>query len=157
MPKSRIEGVIVRKIGRFEDSRGWLSELFRHDEIEEEFRPAMAYMSVTRPGVARGPHEHEDQADLFCFVGPSTFRIYLWDNREGSPTHRVHQRFDGGEEDPLFVLVPKGVVHAYKNVGKTDGLVINCPNRLYAGWERKEPVAEIRHEDDDGAPFRLDD
>ena len=157
MPKSRIEGVIVRKIGRFEDSRGWLSELFRHDEIEEEFRPAMAYMSVTRPGVARGPHEHEDQADLFCFVGPSTFRIYLWDNREGSPTHRVHQRFDGGEENPLFVLVPKGVVHAYKNVGKTDGLVINCPNRLYAGWERKEPVDEIRHEDDDGAPFRLDD
>ena len=68
-----------------------------------------------------------------------------------------NQRFDGGEENPLFVLVPKGVVHAYKNVGKTDGLVINCPNRLYAGWERKEPVDEIRHEEDDGAPFRLDD
>ena len=43
------------------------------------------------------------------------------------------------------------------NVGDCDGLVINCPNRLYAGEGRREPVDEIRHEDDANTIFRMDD
>jgi len=35
--------------------------------------------------------------------------------------------------------------------------VINCPNRLYAGEGRREPVDEIRHEDDANTIFRMDD
>ena len=116
----------------------------------------MSYISMTRSGATRGPHEHVDQADLFCFIGPSTFRIYLWDNRQHSKTHGNHDRFDAGEDGPLMVLVPKGVVHAYKNVGARDGMVINCPNRLYAGHGRKQPVDEIRHEDDPEGRFRVD-
>lgn len=151
-----IEGLVVREIRRHEDARGWLVEIFRHDEIDPEFRPAMAYVSMTRPGVVRGPHEHVDQADVFCFVGPSTFRIDLWDNREDSSTYKAHLELEGGEDRPLFVIVPKGVVHAYRNVGSRDGLVFNSPNRLYAGWHRKEPVDEIRHESDPASPFRVD-
>jgi dTDP-4-dehydrorhamnose 3,5-epimerase len=151
-----IEGVVIREVRRHEDDRGWLAELFRQDEVDPEFRPAMAYVSMTRPGVVRGPHEHADQADLFCFVGPSTFRIDLWDNREGSPTFKAHVQVEGGEDRPLFVIVPKGVVHAYTNVGSRDGLVFNSPNRLYAGWRRQEPVDEIRHESDPASPFRVD-
>ena len=149
-----IEGVISRELERHDDDRGWLTELFRHDELDKEFYPAMVYVSVTRPGVARGPHEHVDQADLFCFFGPSTFRISLWDNRSGSSTFRARASFEAGEHRPMMVIVPKGVVHEYRNVGSCDGLVINCPNRLYAGWGRKESVDEIRHEADPESPFR---
>jgi len=35
-------------------------------------------------------------------------------------------------------------------------MVVNCANRLYAGHGRKEPVDEIRHEQDPGTIFRLD-
>ena len=70
----------------FTDPRGWLVELFRNDLVPPQFHPVMAYVSMTKPGVARGPHEHVDQADYFCFTGPSTFRVYLWDARKGSPT-----------------------------------------------------------------------
>lgn len=156
LPEVEIEDVIVREISRHTDERGWLSELFRSDELPDEFLPVMSYVSMTLPGVARGPHEHRDQADLFCFIGPSTFRIYLWDNREQSSTFGKTARFDGGEANPLMVVVPKGVVHAYKNVGTTDGIVINCPNRLYAGEKRREAVDEIRHENDPGNRFPLD-
>ena len=38
-----IEGVIVRELRRFNDDRGWLTELFRHDELEPEFYPTMTY------------------------------------------------------------------------------------------------------------------
>jgi dTDP-4-dehydrorhamnose 3,5-epimerase len=62
-----------------------------------------------------------------------------------------------GEDNPAVVLVPKGVVHAYQNVGTVDGIVINCPNRLYAGERRKETVDEIRHEADNQTKFRMND
>ena len=56
----------------------------------------------------------------------------------------------------MAVVVPIGVVHAYKNVGDESGIVFNAPNRLYKGWGRKEPVDEIRHEDLKDSPYRLD-
>lgn len=151
-----IEDVVSYEISRFHDERGWLAELFRHDELAEEFYPVMSYISMTKPGVQRGPHEHRDQADLFCFIGPSTFKLTMWDNRPDSPTFKNVLTITAGEDNPRAVVVPKGVVHAYKNVGETDGMVVNCPNRLYMGEKRKEPVDEIRHEDDPDTPFIMD-
>jgi dTDP-4-dehydrorhamnose 3,5-epimerase len=155
--KGKIEGVVVQPLRKFVDERGWLSELYRHDELAEEFYPAMAYISVTEPGVTRGPHEHVDQADLFCFIGPSNFKVRVWDNRSDSPTYRNVWTVFGGADNPVSVLVPKGVVHAYRNVGSAPGVVINCPNRLFMGEGRREPVDEIRHEDDSDTAYRMDD
>jgi dTDP-4-dehydrorhamnose 3,5-epimerase len=150
-----IAGIIWKPLQRRPDGRGWLCELFRHDELPQEFHPAMAYISASLPGVARGPHEHVDQADCFCFLGPSNFKVYLWDNRPTSPTYLAHQTDVVGIDKPMLVIVPAGVVHAYQNVGAETGLVFNGPNRLYAGPERKAPVDEIRHEKDPNSPFRL--
>jgi dTDP-4-dehydrorhamnose 3,5-epimerase len=150
-----VEGVIWRPLKKFHDGRGWLCELFRHDELPPEFHPVMAYASVTEPGVARGPHEHAEQADYFAFFGPSTFKLYLWDNRPKSKTHGAFETRLVGEDAPMGVVVPVGVVHAYQNVGAVPGLVFNGPNRLYKGVGRKEPVDEIRHEEQEGSPFRL--
>lgn len=152
-----IEGVIIRPLRRHEDHRGWLVEVFRHDELDEEFHPTMAYVSMTRPGIVRGPHEHREQADLFAFIGPSTFRLWLWDNRPDSPSYKKFFVLDAGEETPTMAVVPPGVVHAYKNVGESEGLVFNAPNRLFMGPGKNEPVDEIRHEDDPDSPFQLVD
>jgi dTDP-4-dehydrorhamnose 3,5-epimerase len=151
-----IDGVLWRPLRKYDDSRGWLCELFRHDELPPELHPAMAYLSMTAPGVARGPHEHTDQADCFCFLGPSSFKVYLWDVRPASPTFGARQTDVVGVDKPMLLVVPPGVVHAYKNVGGEPGLVFNCPNRLYKGPGRKDPVDEIRHEDDAHSRFRLD-
>jgi dTDP-4-dehydrorhamnose 3,5-epimerase len=151
-----IEGVVVRHLRKFHDGRGWLTELFRQDELDSEFFPAMSYISSTLPGVTRGPHEHYDQADFFCFIGPSNFKLRMWDNRRDSATYCTMMTLVVGEDDPKAVLIPKGVVHAYQNVGTADGIVINCPNRLYKGEHRQEPVDEIRHEDALDTVFRMD-
>ena len=151
-----INGVVVRDLRKFNDRRGWLVELFRQDELAAEFFPAMAYISSTSPGVSRGPHEHVDQADLFCFLGPSNFKLRMWDNRPDSETFRNLMTLIVGADDPKAVVVPKGVVHAYQNIGDVDGIVINCPNRLYLGEGRGEQVDEIRHEDDPNTIFRMD-
>ncbi len=149
-----VAGVIWKPLVRHHDARGWLCELFRADELPEEFQPEMAYLSTTEPGVARGPHEHTDQVDCFCFLGPSQFLLALWDNRPLSPTFRTYQEAVLGQDNPMLVIIPAGVVHGYRNVGREIGWVFNCPNRLYRGRGRSEAVDEIRHEDDPASPFR---
>jgi dTDP-4-dehydrorhamnose 3,5-epimerase len=54
------------------------------------------------------------------------------------------------------MIIPPGVVHAYRNIGTTAGWVFNLSNRLYAGEGRKEEVDEIRHENDPNTMFKLD-
>ncbi len=155
--EGEIKGVVVRELRKFFDKRGWLTELFRKDELDEQFLPAMAYISSTNPGVTRGPHEHWDQADFFCFIGPSNFKLRVWDNRKDSETFGSMMTMVVGADNPASVLIPAGVVHGYQNVGDIDGIVINCPNRLYAGEGRKEEVDEIRHENDGDSTFSMDD
>jgi dTDP-4-dehydrorhamnose 3,5-epimerase len=155
--RGKIKDVLVYELRKFVDERGWLAELFRHDELQEEFYPAMAYISSTLPGVTRGPHEHVHQADLFCFMGPSNFKLRMWDNRRDSETFNHVMTLFVGEDNPRAVVVPLGVVHAYRNVGHTSGIVINCPNRLYMGQGKNDPVDEIRHEDDPQTIYRIDE
>ncbi len=151
-----IQGVVIRTLRQFEDARGWLTELYREDEVDPAYHPVMAYISSTRPDITRGPHEHVAQADLFAFVGPSNFRLYLWDNREAISTYRRRMIVDVGESNPATVLIPPGVVHAYKNIGDVDGWVINCANRLYCGEGRQEAADEIRHERDPETIYRVE-
>ena len=151
-----IADVIWKPLQKYHDGRGWLCELFRHDELPEVYHPVMAYVSVTEPGVARGPHEHIDQSDYFCFIGPGNFKMYLWDIRPHSPTYLARQTELVGVDKPMALVVPPGVVHAYKNVSPECGVVFNAPNRLYKGFGKQEPVDEIRHEEDPHNRFELD-
>jgi dTDP-4-dehydrorhamnose 3,5-epimerase len=143
-----IEGIVIRELRIHSDSRGWLAELYRMDEIGNH-KIEMGYISVTFPGAVRGPHEHKRQTDYFCFLGK--FSLYLWDNRKDSPTYNNKKVIKNA--DRLIVIIPPGVVHAYKNTGKEDAIVLNFPDRLYAGWGRKERVDEIRYENDPDNPF----
>ena len=117
----------------------------------------MAYVSQTSPGVARGPHEHRDQTDYFAFIGPGDFKLFLWDARDDSPTNGNCQIFIVGESDNRSVIVPPGVVHAYKCISSTPGIVFNAPNQLYAGQGKSDKVDEICHEDLADSPFVLDE
>ena len=147
-----MEGLEIRELTVYKDQRGWLSKIIRDDETGH--RPVMSYLSMTKPGLFRGPHEHRDQADCFCFVGE--FRLYVWDNRKDSSTYLEKKVIDTGGT-PTVAIVPAGIVHAYKNIGSNDGLVINLPDRLFMGEGKAEPVDEIRYEDDPSSPFRIED
>ena len=143
--KGEIDGVSVVVKERHEDERGWLSELFRLDEMGKDLYPVMAYVSAAPPGAMRGPHVHGQQSDYFSFI-MSSFKVFLWDQRKGSPTYMNKKTVVIDGKDTVCIVVPPGVVHAYKNTGEGNGLVVNFPNRLYGGWERKGPLDEIRHE-----------
>jgi len=150
-----IEGVYIERLEKHIDERGFLVETVRQDSLPLRLAFVMSYISYTEPGVARGPHEHKEQTDIFAFIGPGNFKISLWDNRTGSTTYGNKMELYGGEDNPVLVVVPPGVVHGYKNISRVRrGMVVNYPDRLYRGWGKKEEVDEIRHEDQGDVFFK---
>ncbi len=148
-----IKGVIIKKLNKYKDDRGWLAEIYRNDATN--FRPAMGYVSVTKPGVVRGPHEHVHQSDCFVFIGPGSFELHLWDKREKSETNGESLKLEVGENDPTMVIVPPGIVHGYKCVSDCDGWCVNLPDKLFKGKNKKEEIDEIRWEDDNNSPYKI--
>ena len=148
-----ISGVKIKKLNKYEDERGWLAEFYRHDEAD--YNPAMGYVSVTRPGVVRGPHEHVYQSDCFVFVGPGTFKLHLWDKRADSSTNGEKIEIEVGENNPTMVIVPPGVVHGYKCISEHDAWCINMPDKLYRGIAKKDEIDEVRWELDEQSPYKI--
>lgn len=144
-------GVGIRELLRHDDWRGWLAEAWRSDGPERR-KPAMMYVSCTNKGVARGPHEHARQTDAFVFLG--RFQVALWDDRERSRTRGCRKVFCTRAGRPTLVVVPPGVVHAYRSL-QAGGMVLNMPDKLYGGKGGKGKVDEIRHEHDMGSPYRF--
>jgi len=146
--KSKLDDVHFFDINKNVDERGWLTEVFRHDSLDYDNIPEMGYVSMTLPGVERGPHEHKEQSDMFAFIGPGDFELHLWENRDRKKNYEdQYETYLVGESNPTIVTVPPGVVHGYKNISDKPGYVFNGPNRLYAGKGKQYPVDEIRHED----------
>lgn len=141
----------ITPIRTFSDNRGSLSELWREDTLPKDIQPCMAYISTTKSGVVRGPHEHVDQTDNFMFV-EGQVDLHLW-SKDG----RVHEVHQVGKDNPVHVVVPPGIVHAYMNMGLEPVNILNMPNRLYKGRGSSEPVDEIRHELDPNTIYRLDE
>lgn len=148
-----IQGVVIKKIDKYEDERGWLMEIFRQDEMN--FSPLMSYVSSTKPGVVRGPHEHVHQSDAFVFIGPGSFSLHLWDRREDSETKGENLVVEVGENNPCLVIVPPGVVHGYKCISEIAAMSINLPDKLYKGPNKQEEVDEIRWEKDPNSPYKI--
>ncbi len=148
-----IHGVIIKQLTKNKDERGWLTEVFRRDELE--FNPVMSYVSLTNPNIIRGPHEHKTQSDCFIFLGPGSFRLYLWDRRESSPTNGEAVEIEVGENNPCLVTVPPGVVHGYKCISETPALSINMPDQLYKGLNKAEEIDEIRWEKAENNPYKI--
>jgi len=148
-----INGVIVKELKKYEDERGWLAEIFRNDETD--YLLAMAYVSVTKSGIIRGPHEHEKQSDCFVFLGPGKFILHLWDRRVDSGSEGEYIKIEAGEDKPTLIIVPAGVVHGYKCVSQNEGWCINLPDKLYKGQGKKDEVDEIRWEEKEDSPYRI--
>ncbi|MFA5776990.1 MAG: dTDP-4-dehydrorhamnose 3,5-epimerase family protein [Parcubacteria group bacterium] len=148
-----IKNITIKKLEKYDDERGWLAEIYRNDELN--YQPVMGYVSATKNGVIRGPHEHKFQSDCFVFVGPGNFELHLWDNREGSETKGEYLKIEVGENNPTMVIVPPGVVHGYQCVSEADAFCINLPDKLYKGEKKKEEVDEIRWEKDENSPFKI--
>lgn len=124
-----IEGVKVKKLVRHPDDRGFFQEILRDDDgLLQRF--GQASMSKTYPGVIKAFHYHERQDDLWFFpVGNA--QVVLHDLRPQSPTHGQTDVYYMGEDNPILLLIPKGVAHGYRTLGNTPAVIIYFTTRSY--------------------------
>jgi dTDP-4-dehydrorhamnose 3,5-epimerase len=125
-----IDGVETRRAVTQEDSRGSIVELFDPAWGFTDDPLVYAYQVTIRPGIVKGWVVHLEQDDRLFFSFGS-FRIALYDARQGSPTHGRGQILFFGELNRTLLRIPAGVFHAVRNVGERDALMLNFPTKPY--------------------------
>ncbi len=124
-----IEGVKTRKLRLIPDERGYLMEMLRSDWEEFE-KFGQVYVTAVYPGVVKGWHYHKIQTDHFiCVHGMA--KVVLYDGREGSPTYGEINEFFIGEQNPMLLKIPPGVMHGFKGISQEMTLIVNVPTELY--------------------------
>ena len=126
-----IEGVERIPLRRFEDARGWLTELRRESMLPKQTR--QTNVSFSRRGVIRGLHYHlRGQDDLFaCLQG--TARVVVLDRESGETFCE-----DIGDENPVALYIPGRHAHGFEAL--TD--VLLC----YHVTEEYDPADPDEHE-----------
>jgi len=126
-----IDGVELKQLKKNVDERGYLCELLRKDwSIFKEF--AMAYFSITFPGVVRAWHRHprSRQEDYMCVI-QGTAKIAIYDDREESTTKGLINEFIIGEDNLAVLKIPGECWHGFKALGVKPVLLVNFPTKLY--------------------------
>ncbi len=125
-----IEGVKVKTLKAIPDERGHLMELLRSDDQEFFIQFGQVYMTTAYPGVVKAWHYHKRQTDNFAVVH-GMMKVVLYDNRPNSPTHGEVNEFFMGIHNPVLLQIPPLVLHGFKCIGETEGVVVNIPTTLY--------------------------
>ena len=140
-----IEGVKVRKLRHIPDERGYLMEMLRSD-WEEYVQFGQVYITAVYPGVVKGWHYHKIQTDHFiCVHGMA--KVVLYDGREGSPTHGEVNEFFMGQQNPMLLKIPPGVMHGFKGISQEMALIVNVPTELY-NYEQPDEYRLPAHTDE---------
>ena len=148
-----VEGVVRIPLRRFEDSRGWFSELRRDSALPK--RTVQTNLVFSRQGVIRGLHFHErGQDDLFIAI-EGTARVVVLDRKSGATFTE-----DIGDDNPVALYIPGRHAHGFEAL--TDllfvyhvteeydpadpdehGLPWDDP-RVLDLWQTKEPILSRR-------------
>jgi len=104
-----IDGVRRIRLRRFDDERGWFTELMRSSQLPKPVR--QSNLAWSRRGVIRALHYHErGQDDLFvCLQG--TARVVVLDLESGETFCE-----DIGDENPVGVYVPGRYAHGFEAI-----------------------------------------
>ena len=145
-----IEGIELKQLRKNVDERGYLCEILRKDwGIFKEF--AMAYFSITFPGVVRAWHRHPKtkQVDNMCIL-QGTGKIVVYDARDDSPTKGVINEFVIGEDNPTLIRIPGECWHGFKALGIRPALLLNIPTEMY---DHEKPDEERLPPNTDRIPY----
>ncbi len=124
-----IEGVVIKKLIRHCDDRGFFMEVLRDDD-QLLSRFGQASFSKSYPGVIKAFHYHEKQDDLWFFPSGNA-QVVLFDFRDESSTKGETQVVYMGEDNPLLLLIPIGVAHGYRVLGQEPAVIMYFTTKSY--------------------------
>ena len=65
------------------------------------------------------------------FVVSGLVKIVVFDGRRGSPTVGQLNEYVVSEKNPGLLIIPPDLYHGWKNIGTTEAIIINMPDRQY--------------------------
>jgi dTDP-4-dehydrorhamnose 3,5-epimerase len=146
-PDSRylIDGVRIQPLPVFPDDRGHFLEVQRIGRgLAADFPTATTQVSATAtyPGIVKAFHYHLHQSDCWTVV-TGMLQVVLADLRAGSPTFGLRNTLYVGDRRAWQVLIPPGIAHGYKVIGRDPGVLVYVTSRFY------DPADEFRIAFDD--------
>ena len=131
--KKLIEGVRIQPLAIWPDDRGYFLEIHRITQgLAAHFPPHTSQVSaaLNYPGTVKAFHHHVEQTDCWT-PAQGMFQVALVDLRDGSPTYGARNTLYVGALRPWQILIPPGVAHGYKVVGRDPAMLIYMTDRLY--------------------------
>jgi dTDP-4-dehydrorhamnose 3,5-epimerase len=125
-----IEGVRFRPTRPAPHDDGHLTEVARASWEVLDAPIVQVHMTTTFPGRIRAWGLHQSSTDRL-FVAAGLVRIVIFDGREDSPTFREINELVISEKNPGLAIIPPNLYHGWKNVGPTEAIIINMPDKMY--------------------------
>ena len=101
----------TKKLKKLNDDRGWLAEILRADDIEENSFGQLI-ITTALPGKIKGNHYHLRKREWYCVI-KGTALLTITDRKTGE-----QKTLEMSEKNLLLVEVPRGHLHNIKNIGK---------------------------------------
>ena len=128
-----IAGVCMAPLAVYPDDRGYFLELQRFGRgLAAQFPAASTQVSAAMnyAGAIKAFHYHLHQTDCWNPV-KGLLQVALVDLRVGSPTFGARNTIYSGPLKPWQILIPPGVAHGYKVIGRDDSMLVYLTDRFY--------------------------
>ncbi len=137
----KLSGVKLIKIGRFDDVRGFFTELYHIEDLKkvgfcETF--VQDNLSKSQKGVFRGMHyqlEPYGMGKLVCCLTGGIYDVVV-DIRKGSPTFGKWESFYLTEEEFSLLWVPVGFAHGFLSLQDNTHVLYKCTSLYNANADR---------------------
>lgn len=120
--------VRMTEIDAWRDERGAVIVPTR-DELLRAGQVRNLHVVVSRPGTVRGNHLHRNATESICVV-EGHFVAYFDDPRD---RELLHLEIPAGRA--VLLQIQPGIVHAFENVGRSDGLLLCYADKPFAEIE----------------------
>ena len=128
--RTPIEGVVFRPARPVPHEDGHVTEVARADWDMLREPLVQVHITTTYSGRIRGWGLHERSSDRL-FVVSGLVKIVVFDGRRDSPTFGRINEFTVSEKNPGLLLIAPNLYHGWKNIGLTEAIIINMPDKMY--------------------------
>jgi dTDP-4-dehydrorhamnose 3,5-epimerase len=125
-----IEGIVFRPSRPVPHEDGYLTEVARASWKELSAEIVQVHITTTLPGRTRAWGLHQHSTDRL-FVVSGLVKIVIFDGRKSSPTYGRVNQFTVTEKNPGLLIIPPNLYHGWRNIGVTEAIIINMPDRMY--------------------------
>jgi dTDP-4-dehydrorhamnose 3,5-epimerase len=125
-----IDGLVFRPTRPVPHEDGHVTEVARASWDVLTTPIVQVHITTTLPGRIRAWGLHQTSMDRL-FVVSGLVTIAVFDGRDGSPTKGRVNAFTVSEKNPGLLLIPPNLYHGWKNIGTSEAVIINMPDRMY--------------------------